>query len=433
MRVRLGHAVVALNGPWKFHIGDDTRWADPTFDDSTWETVDLTPQPGAHDSDVGLVGYVPGWQTRGHRGYFGFAWYRMRVLVDRPQGETLSLCGPFYVESAYQLFLNGRLLGSAGDFSSHIPVAYNPHLPRLFPLTQSLEFAPSENQDPVLVAVRVWMGPWALGSADTGGIQIAPALGTTEGAASLYQLQWIEMIRGYIVDAVEAVLFILLAVMVCSLIPLDRSNSAYLWLAAALVLIALRRANQAVLFWWEFETLDEFELVTVVLLVPLSLAAWTMAWCKWFRMRDHAWGTVIGVLTLLYIGSEFLSRSWFFGVLPRWAGTTAALASMCLRLLFVLLTVLIILRGMRQHGHERWLALSAILLISVGLFAQELSLLGVPGIWFPFGTGVSRTEYAYAVFDVALFALLWHRLHALFGARPNTPTCARDASPALHE
>lgn len=43
--ITLGQSVVPLYGPWKFHIGDDPRWADPSFDDSQWETVDLIPTP----------------------------------------------------------------------------------------------------------------------------------------------------------------------------------------------------------------------------------------------------------------------------------------------------------------------------------------------------------------------------------------------------
>jgi hypothetical protein len=48
--------------------------------------------------------------------------------------------------------------------------------------------------------------------------------------------------------------------------------------------------------------------------------------------------------------------------------------------------------------------------VGAGLFAQELSALHVPGIWFPFGTGVSRTQYVYAAFDVVMFVLLLLRL-----------------------
>jgi hypothetical protein len=31
VRVTLGHAVVALNGPWKFHAGDNPLWAKPNL------------------------------------------------------------------------------------------------------------------------------------------------------------------------------------------------------------------------------------------------------------------------------------------------------------------------------------------------------------------------------------------------------------------
>jgi hypothetical protein len=50
------------------------------------------------------------------------------------------------------------------------------------------------------------------------------------------------------------------------------------------------------------------------------------------------------------------------------------------------------------------------------LFPQDISALHVKGIWFPFGVGVSRTEYALAALNIPLFALLLRRLHRV--ARP---------------
>jgi hypothetical protein len=44
--------------------------------------------------------------------------------------------------------------------------------------------------------------------------------------------------------------------------------------------------------------------------------------------------------------------------------------------------------------------------IMAGLFGGELlDPIGVPGIWFPFGIGVSRTQYVYAI-AIPLLALL---------------------------
>ena len=69
--VTLGPSVVPLYGPWKFTLGDSPidpatnapLWAQPNFDDSGWETVDLTPN-GLLDPLGGFSDYVKGWTGR---------------------------------------------------------------------------------------------------------------------------------------------------------------------------------------------------------------------------------------------------------------------------------------------------------------------------------------------------------------------------------
>ncbi|HLW52182.1 MAG TPA: glycoside hydrolase [Candidatus Angelobacter sp.] len=423
-QISLGRSAVDLNGPWKFHIGDNPAWSDPKFEDSSWETVDLTAPPGAHDDDVGLTGYVPGWSAKGHLGYSGYAWYRLRVAVTAPEHAELALTGPPAVDSAYQIFVNGKLMGSAGRFSGPVPTVFSIQ-PRLFAIGR-WPGPTSESDDPdLLIAFRVWMGSWDLGEI-AGGIHIAPVLGDTGSIQARYQMQWLQTIRGYIVEVVEGLFFLLLAAMAWCLRSFDRSNRAYLWLCTALVLTALYRANQAIFFWGQFETVHGFELISIVLLLPLCLAAWTLAWRAWLRPGMEWMPTAAGGLLAFYILAEFLSRSWFYGVFPQWfnRGTHFAIASD--RLLFLALTVLITYRGIQQR-RDTWFTISALLLVSVGLFAQELSQLGIKGIWFPFGTGVSRTQFAYAVFDLVMFALLWNRFQH-FAKRYRSP--AHDATSA---
>ncbi len=74
-------AATLLDGAWRFHTGDDPHWADANTDDSGWETFDMTASPGSHDGDVGLPDYVGGWMAHGHPGYHGYAWYRRAVTV----------------------------------------------------------------------------------------------------------------------------------------------------------------------------------------------------------------------------------------------------------------------------------------------------------------------------------------------------------------
>ena len=407
-QISLGQSAVDLNGPWKFHVGDNPAWSDPQFDDFSWEAVDLTAPPGAHDDDVGLTGYVPGWAARGHRGYSGYAWYRLRVAVFAPGGATLALAGPPAVDSAYQVFVNGRLLGSAGKFSGSEPTVFSIQ-PRVFTVQRWPAIAEGPSDAPLLIAFRVWMGAWDLGDPSAGGIHIAPVLGDAGSIEARYHMQWLQTFRGYIVEVVEALCFILLAMMAWCLRSFDPANPAYLWLGAALVLTALYRANQAVFFWAQFETVHGFELISIVLLVPLCLAAWTLAWRSWFRLPRTDWMRVAAAILLaIYIVAQFLSRSWFYGVFPVSLNQAAHFAITWSRLGFVALTAYIAYHGIEQR-RDGWLTLPGLLLVSIGLFAQELSALGIQGIWFPFGTGVSRTQFAYAAFDVALFILLWNR------------------------
>ena len=35
-------AITILDGQWRFHTGDDPRWADPAFNDSDWPMVNLS-------------------------------------------------------------------------------------------------------------------------------------------------------------------------------------------------------------------------------------------------------------------------------------------------------------------------------------------------------------------------------------------------------
>src|SRR6186713_1647769 len=50
---------------WKFHLGDSTIWAGKIFNDSAWKPI----RTGAP------------WETQGYRGYDGFAWYRLHVII----------------------------------------------------------------------------------------------------------------------------------------------------------------------------------------------------------------------------------------------------------------------------------------------------------------------------------------------------------------
>lgn len=404
LAVTLGQSVAALNGPWKFQTGDDPRWAASDFDDSSWASVALTPSPGATDGDVGIPNYVPGWTAKGYPGYQGYAWYRTRLTVRAPASEPLALLGPWAVDSSYQVYVNGSLVGGVGDFSGAAPTAYGYHYPRMFDLPSG--------PGVIAIAIRAWMGPWGVTQPGSGGIHVAPAIGVQNAVAAQYRLQWLKIFEGYAVDAVLALLFFLAAIMVLCLRPFDRSDKAYAWLPLALILSGVQRGNQAFFFWWRIETIQEFVIFIIAVAGSLSFSTWMMAWRSWFKLdrRDRLpWA--IGALTLTLMFAQLFARPWLVGLaLPH--AVTAGLQDLikAVRLAFLLVLALIVYRGLRQVGREGWYALPAVLAIGAVLFTAELASIHVRGIWFPWGVGLSLSEASSVIFVVLLFLPLLRRL-----------------------
>jgi hypothetical protein len=398
-RVSLGQSTVPLDGPWRFHVGDDPQWSSPDFDDNSWETVDLTPAPGAHDGDVGLPGYVSGWSRRGHEGYHGYAWYRIKVALDGDDNKPLALAGPTLVDSTYQLYVDGKLLGGSGEFSGATPTVFGVR-PSVFPLPAS-----STGARTYVIAFRVWMDPLDVGE-DNGGLHVAPTIGDADGIYQLHQVQWLKTFKGYVVDAIEPMAFVMLALMVLALSA--SHHDSYRWLVAALLLLALLRVSQVLFFWTGALSLRSYGIATAVILKPLNLAIWTLAWRDWFRLAKSPWlGYAISILAAVYMVFAFVGHPWFAPETTHGLKVASDIAIEAVRVAFAAIYLWVIGLGVaRSAKPSAYLAALCAILIGIGLFAAELSALGIPGIWFPYGTGVARGQYAYAAFIAVFFLLL---------------------------
>jgi len=109
--------VFSLEGMWRFSIGDNERWADPQYDDEDWESI-----------------YVPStWEDEGFYGFNGYAWYRKTFdgsLLPTDDNIYLILG---YIDDVDQVFFNGELIGSSGNFPPKYSTAYNAHRKYLIP------------------------------------------------------------------------------------------------------------------------------------------------------------------------------------------------------------------------------------------------------------------------------------------------------------
>ena len=93
---------ISLFGLWNFKTGDNALWKVPTYQDKYWKKI-----------------VVPGnWENQGYKDYDGIGWYRKQVFITNEySGQRMVLLLGRMTDSD-QVFLNGVLIGSTGDFTA---------------------------------------------------------------------------------------------------------------------------------------------------------------------------------------------------------------------------------------------------------------------------------------------------------------------------
>jgi len=332
----------------------------------------MTALPGSHDGDVGLPDYVGGWMANGHPGYHGYAWYRRAVTV--PAGcASFDILGPTLVDNGYELYWNGQQL----DGSSRL--GPDPRVVGTRPLRFTLPADAAGTRG--VLAVRAYMLPGNWGSADSGGMHSPPILAPRPISDALHRVQWERTIAGYIVEVIEPIAMLALIGLAIGYQSRSGHKSFLIIASIALALMAARRFNNAIVAWTDLMDLTTYAWLASVMWVP-TMAAWTLAWNRW---RLPPWRSID-------VSAVVLAVAGIIGaVIPSVSVTSGS------RLVSIVLFVVIGARILRS-GPMRILALVTLASIMAALFGGELlDPIGVPGIWFPFGIGVSRTQYVYAI------------------------------------
>jgi hypothetical protein len=203
------HGVVQLDGPWRFQMGDDPRWADPSIDDSGWLTVVL-----------GKTLAEQGFET-----YAGYAWYRMRI---QPQQLHLGADpGPLH------LLVTSHTIGQLSVYVNGVEVGHTRGMtdsPRMYESAPIDVTLPQANPTaPMVVAVRTWAAP---GIPISHGLLERVEAGAGEDIADRLALaisrKWNQQI---IAEMILVCLFLGVAALGWILYLAQRHHSEYLWLA----------------------------------------------------------------------------------------------------------------------------------------------------------------------------------------------------------
>ena len=207
----LGKGVVSIDGDWQFTLGDDPQYAKPDYDDGWWGKIG------------GTVDTWDTWGAEGHPSYTGFAWYRRHVDIEHSSGAT----GEYrllinYVDDAYEVYWNGKLIGSAGKMPPH-PSWFYTMLPHAFPL---------QGSGKGVLAIRVWKSPLTIFQDSLlGGLSDPPIVGDP----NVIELREKEILSDYVRSDLFEYSLVLLRVFISLLGVVlwyrNRAEQLFLWVA----------------------------------------------------------------------------------------------------------------------------------------------------------------------------------------------------------
>lgn len=371
-RVDPAGPAVAMDGAWRFHPGDNAKWADPKMDARDWDQLNLVSRASIRDNDVGLPGWLAGWNAHGHPKLEGYGWYRRDVTL--PARGDVVLLGPTMVDDGYEMFWNGRPIGGIGKLGPG---------PKVIGARPYLVGLPnSDGQRSGVLAIRTYMQPGLDRDNVSGGLRSVPMLATAAFGERLHRAQWMRTIAGYIVEVALPLLMVVLAGIALFVARATPRPSFARWLAIALAATACLRLGNAISAWTDLLDVSTLIPVNAILLSPFAMIAWTAAWNEWTDGR--------GRRAVLIITVAAWAARVYGGVAD--ASTVISIA----RIVFIALFAIVAAR-IARHGVRRPLAFAAMIMIAVALFINELSKFGVPSIWFPFNIGVTLTQYCYAL------------------------------------
>ncbi len=196
--------LVAMDGLWRFHTGDNAAWSEPGFDDSQWPlAAAMTPWIIPHPAPATMTG-----------------WYRLHIILPG-SAEPLSLLLP-PLPTSYQIFANGRELG---HFGSPVGLVKNP-VSRLFQIPSDINRSRS-----LVISVRVQYQPHLAFYAGPPGFHGIPLLGTASQTAAHLHRERMAAMHSNISSFVVVFLCLQVAVVSAFASLLYRSDREYMWVA----------------------------------------------------------------------------------------------------------------------------------------------------------------------------------------------------------
>jgi hypothetical protein len=314
------HGTMVLDGPWRFQVGDDPRWADPSFDDSNWQTLSL---------DKPLI-------DQGIDSYSGYAWYRVRVQ-PRQLAQFKNLPG----NPGLDLLLTSDSVGQLGVYVNGFEAGHtrgmtdDPSMYQSPPLAVHISGLGSDGS--VVVAVRSWAGPdVSIGKGLLGKVELGTQDDVAEKVAMAADRHWDQSV---IADIIVSFLFLFVAALGATLYLAQRHHSEYLWLALLCLTVPITGAIE-IAFGLELMPYSIFSVL--ILWAGRIFMAVTLEFVLRFTGGEHrkvVRGVQISVLLLPIVSLVHLQRIYEY-------------LSVSAEVVFTALVSMLLFRAWRRGSNE---------------------------------------------------------------------------------
>jgi hypothetical protein len=302
--------ITSVDGLWRFHTGDNPAWASPNYDDSQWRRLRTDKS----------------WTEQGYPDYGGYAWYRFTIHVADGSKPLALLLTP--MNTGYQVYANGKLVGSAGSTAPTGDPVY-----ALLPQTFQL---PTVNPDPqtITIALRVWN--YKPGASWFGGGSLSPGNAIGDPGMLKQQRNW--YVEGnsltYVNSYTFGLLSALIGITIFGLFLFRREDREYLWFS---VLLLAGAADAALYIWLN---LGSFPFPLYYLLKDIADGLVVIAALAFFATVLHArrsvfwWAACIAaavspltvaLYSFQWTGVGIYEVIWLCCLLPAYAWILAAL------------------------------------------------------------------------------------------------------------
>jgi hypothetical protein len=378
--------ITILDGQWRFQTGDDPRWADPSFDDSSWPIVSLS-SPLAE---------------QGIDNYTGYGWYRLKL-----QPAQLAQFGNLAAGQSLALLVSSNSIGQLEAYVNGIESGH----------TKGMTDSPAEYQSPpilvqvsapatgpAVIAIRTWAGPQSIIS--TGllrRVELGAASDMAERHAMSIGRQWNESV---ISDMVVAFLFVCVAILGAFLYMAQRHHPEYLWLALLCLSVAAGGAADTA-FGLAVMPLSIYHVFTMF--SGRIFMAITLEFVLHFtgtKSRRFVRGVQIGILVVPFI--SFIHLTLVYQVL-----------SVASEVLFCGLVIVLLFQAWRMGRREAGVMLLPFFLAATADSANTVLEFAAGRHWLPDQFGSNRFHFgpvefgigtvAYTVFLGSLIAVILYR------------------------